>query len=208
MTISGSDGKFHSSLQKPVGITRNEADRRRVHMVMMPPVRRLMTLVVALTACVVLAAGCFSSQTASRRPSTTLPTPACTSYTAEATRLTVTAFLDAYNAGAPDVTDRFIAPAEQFQWYGAPGRQFPDDPVATDRATLPAYFASQHAKGDKLELKSFSWSSITYQINGGVANFGYTLIHRVAGGAARDAPGKGALACASGKIAVWLISSW
>jgi hypothetical protein len=165
----------------------------------------------ALTACVVLGMGCSSSQTAaSPSPSATpipLPTAACNRYTAEATQLVITAFLDAYNAGAPDVTDRFIAPAEQFQWYGAPGRQFPDDPVSTDRATLPAYFAAQHAKGDKLGLKSFSYSGITYQINGGVANFGYTLLH-TAGGAAHDAPGKGALACASGKIAVWLISSW
>jgi len=77
-----------------------------------------------------------------------------------------------------------------------------------DRGTLPAYFAAQHAKGDKLALKSFSYSGITYQINGGAANFGYTLIHTVASGEAHDAPGKGALACVSGKIAVWLISNW
>src|SRR2546425_615303 len=147
------------------------------------------------------------------RPSATLspaPTPACNRYTAEPTRLVITAFLDAYDAGAPDVTERFIAPAEEFQWYGAPGRQFPDDPASMDRETLPAYFAAQHAKGDKLELKSFSFSGILYnqQINGGAANFGCTLIHTAAGSTARDAPGKGALACASGKIAVWLISSW
>jgi hypothetical protein len=61
-----------------------------------------------------------------------------------ATRLVIIAFLDAYNAGAPDVTDRFIATAEQSPWFGAPGRQFPDDPVSTDRAALPAYFASAH----------------------------------------------------------------
>lgn len=175
--------------------------------------RRLIALVAALTACVVPGLGCSSSPLIRPPPSATLspaPTAACNGYTPDATRLVITAFLDAYNAGAPDVTDRFIAPAEQFQWYGAPGRQFPDDPVSTDRATLPAYFAAQHDKGDKLELKSFSYSGITYreQINGGVANFGYTLIHTAAGSAARDAPGKGALACASGKIAVWLISSW
>ena len=132
----------------------------------------------------------------------------CSQYAPDPTRRVITAFLDAYNAGAPDVTDRFIAPAGQFQWYGAPGRQFPDDPVSTDRATLPAYFAAQHAKGDRLELKSFSSSGTTHQIDGGVSNFGYTLIHTTAGGAPHDAPGKGALACASGKIAVWLISSW
>jgi len=192
-------------------MTRNEMDRWVVHMVTMSRARRLMALVAALIVCMVLDVGCSSSQTTSPSPSATrtpLPTAACYRYTPEATQLVITAFLDAYNAGAPDVTDRFIAPAEQFQWYGAPGRQFPDDPVSTDRGTLPAYFADQHAKGDKLELKSFSYSSISYQINGGVANFGYTLIHTVAGSAAHDAPGKGALACASGKIAVWLISSW
>ena len=98
----------------------------------------------------------------------------------------------------------------EFQWYGAPGREFPDDPVSTDRSTLPSYFVAQHAKGDRLELKSFSYSAVTYSsdIPAGAENFGYTLIHRVANGPAHDAPGKGAVSCKSGKIAVWLISSW
>src|SRR5690349_2036673 len=117
----------------------------------------------------VLGVGCSSSQASPRLSATVsaAPTAACNRYTPEATRLVIVAFLDAYNAGAPDVTDRFIAPGDQFQWYGAPGRQFPDDPVSTDRATLSAYFAAQHAKGDRLELKSFSYSSVTNQINGG-----------------------------------------
>ena len=177
----------------------------------MPAARRLIALVATLAACVLLGVGCSSSQSVNTRPSVSLspaPTAVCSQYAPDPTRRVITAFLDAYNAGAPDVTDRFIAPAGQFQWYGAPGRQFPDDPVSTDRATLPAYFAAQHAKGDRLELKSFSSSGTTHQIDGGVSNFGYTLVHTTAGGSAHDAPGKGALACASGKIAVWLISSW
>src|SRR6266849_7339362 len=154
---------------------------------------RVMAVGAGLTVGGALVTGCSPSATTSSSPSARVaaaPTAPCDAFTAETTRLVVAAFLDAYNAGAPDVADRFIAPAEQFQWYGAPGRQFPDDPASTDRATLPAYFGGQHAKGDKLELKSFSYSSITNQINGGVANFGYTLIHTVAGGAAHDAPGK------------------
>jgi len=153
------------------------------------------------------------SPSPSGRPSalaTPLATPPCNPFTPEATRQAVVAFLDAYNAGAPDITDRFIAPADQFQWYGAPGRQYPEDPTSTDRGTLPAYFAAQHDKGDRLELKAFSYSGITYtnQIAGGAANFGYTLIHSTGGSTPRDAPGKGAISCRSGKLAVWRISSW
>jgi hypothetical protein len=125
-------------------------------------------------------------------------------YTAEATGLIITAFLDAYNAGAPDITDRFLAAAGEFQWHGAPGRQYPDDPASKDRGTLPAYFAARHAKGDRLELKNFNYVGV----KSGVVNFGYTLTHTVAGGTAREAPGKGALSCASGKIMVWRISTW
>ena len=153
------------------------------------------------------------SSSPSGRPSalaTPLATPPCNPFTPEATRQAVVAFLDAYNAGAPDITDRFIAPADQFQWYGAPGRQYPEDPTSTDRGTLPAYFAAQHDKGDRLELKAFSYSGITYtnQIAGGAANFGYTLVHSTGGSTPRDAPGKGAISCRSGKLAVWRISSW
>ena len=153
------------------------------------------------------------SPSPSARPSalaTPLATPPCNPFTPEATRQAVVAFLDAYNAGAPDITDRFIAPADQFQWYGAPGRQYPEDPTSTDRGTLPAYFAAQHDKGDRLELKAFSYSGITYtnQIAGGAANFGYTLVHSTGGSTRRDAPGKGAISCRSGKLAVWRISSW
>jgi hypothetical protein len=75
---------------------------------------------------------------------------------------------------------------------------------------LPAYFAAQHARGDRLELKTFSGSSITYNpsIPGGEADFGYTLSHSVGGSTPNEAPGKGAIACTSAKIAVWRISSW
>ncbi len=44
-------------------------------------------------------------------------------------------------------------------------------------------------------------------IPGGAANFGCTRIHSVSGGTPHDAPGKGAVACTSGTIAVWRISS-
>jgi hypothetical protein len=172
---------------------------------------RVVALAAVLTAGGALVSGCSPSATTSSSPSTrvsTAPTAPCNTFTAETTRLVVAAFLDAYNAGTPDVTDRFIAPVDQFQWYGAPGRQFPVDPASTDRGTLPAYFAAQHAKGDRLDLKDFSYSGITNGETTGYANFGYTLVHSVGGGARRDAPGKGAIACRTGKIAVWRISSW
>jgi hypothetical protein len=180
--------------------------------------KRIGPLVVAvLTVGGVLVGGCSPTATISPSPSekpsaalTPVPSPPCNPFTPEATRQVVVAFLDAYNTGAPDIADRFIAPADQFQWYGAPARQYPEDPASTDRGTLAAYFAAQHTKGDRLELKTFSYSGITYtpQIVGGAANFGYTLIHSVGGSAPHDAPGKGAVACRSGKLAVWLITSW
>jgi hypothetical protein len=80
--------------------------------------------------------------------------------------------------------------------------------VSTDRGTLPAYFAAEHANGDRLELKDFNYTGTNSAIEGGAADFGFTLMHTVSGGPAHDAPGKGTLACASGKIAVWRISSW
>ena len=172
---------------------------------------RVMALAAGLTVGGALLTGCSPSATTSSSPSARVaaaPTAPCDTFTAETTRLVVAAFLDAYNAGAPDVTDRFVAPADQFQWYGAPGRQFPADPASTDRGTLPPYFAAQHAKGDRLDLKVFSYSGITNGETTGYANFGYTLIHTVAGGAPHDAPGKGAIACRTGKIGVWRISSW
>lgn len=135
---------------------------------------------------------------------------ACASFTPDATRSVITAFLTAYNAGAPDVTDRYIAPVGQFQWYGSPDRPFPESPASTDRSSLPTYFADQHSKGDRLELKDFSWNSAQYyaDIHGWAVNFGYTLIHTIAGANPHAAPGKGALSCSSGKIMVWLIESW
>ena len=163
-----------------------------------------------ITAFLLFGSACSSSPTATSKPSavvSSVPTRACDRYGAEATRKVITGFLDAYNAGASDITERFIAPAGQFMWYGAPGRQYPDDDVSIDRGSLPDYFAAQHSKGDTLQLKVFDFSGITYRETG-FANFGYTLIHAVAGGKPHDAPGKGALACGSGKIAVWRIDSW
>ncbi len=77
------------------------------------------------------------------------------------------------------------------------------DPASEDRGTLPAYFAAQHAKGDRLELKNFNYTGVSSDVH-----FGFALTHTVAGGAAHDAPGKCALSCASGKIVVWRISTW
>jgi hypothetical protein len=138
------------------------------------------------------------------------PTPPCEQYSPQVTQLIITAFLGAYNSGAPEITDQFIAPVPEFQWYGVPGRQFPDDAASTDRGSLPAYFAAQHTRGDRLELKDFSYNSVSYDqaLNGAAVNFGYTLIHTFGGGSPHAAPGKGALACDSGKIAVWRIESW
>src|SRR5207302_10458349 len=61
------------------------------------------------------------SPSPSGRPSaspTPTPTPPCNPFTLEASKQVVLAFLDAYNAGSPDTTDRFIAPAGEFNGMG------------------------------------------------------------------------------------------
>lgn len=171
---------------------------------------------VALLGCLTVAAGCTSNQAVNPSPSPAKlspaprPTPPCNAYTPDSVRGVVTAFLAAYNAGSPAITDDYIAPADEFQWYGAPDRPFPSDPNSTDRSTLPGYFAAEHAKGDHLDLKSFSYNGVTSNsaLPSGAENFGYTLVHKIGNGPPRDAPGKGAVACGSGKIAVWLIFRW
>jgi hypothetical protein len=143
--------------------------------------------------------------------SSAVPTPKpCDPYSAERTRQVITAFLSAYNAGTPDITDRFIAPAGEFQWYGAPDRVFPDNPASIDRTTLPTYFAAEHARGERLELRDFSINGPKYNpdIHDWILNFGYTLTHTVSGANPNPAPGKGALGCTSGKFVLWLIDSW
>ena len=173
---------------------------------------RLAFLAASAALLVALVAGCDSNNAVSQHSSpspTPRATPTCNNYTADSTKQIVADFLAAYDAGASNLTDKFIAPAGEFQWYGAPGRPYPSDPASTDRSTLPGYFAAQHAKGDRLGLKSFSYSGVTYSaIRTGAQNFGYTLVHSVADGSSHDAPGKGAVSCKSGKIAVWLIFSW
>jgi hypothetical protein len=135
---------------------------------------------------------------------------ACAAYTPDATNTLITAFLTAYNDGAPDITDRYIAPAGQFQWFGAPDRPFPEGSASTDRASLPAYFAEERTKGHRLTLTGLNWNSAKYyrDIQGWAVNFDFTLMHTIAEGTPHVAAGKGALSCSSGKIMVWLIESW
>ncbi len=143
--------------------------------------------------------------------SSAVPTPGpCGTYTTERTRQVITAFLGAYNAGTPDITDRFIAPAGEFQWYGAPDRVFPDNPASMVRETLQTYFAAEHARGERLELRDFSFNGPKYDpdIHDWTLNFGYILTHTVRGANPNPAPGKGALGCTSGKILLWRIDSW
>ena len=172
---------------------------------------RLVILAASVALLVGFAAGCDSNQAVSHHSPaspTARASPPCNGYTADSTHQIVIRFLEAYDAGLPEITDKFMAPSAEFQWYGAPGRSYPGDPASTDRSTLPTYFATQHANGDYLSLKSFSYSGVTYSaIPTGAENFGYTLVHHVANGPSHDAPGKGAVSCKSGKIAVWLIFS-
>jgi hypothetical protein len=82
--------------------------------------------------------------------------------------------------------------------------------LSGNRETLPTYFAAEHARGERLELRDFSFLGPRYyrDIPDWMLGFGYTLTHTVRGANPNPAPGKGTLGCTSGKIVVWLINSW
>jgi hypothetical protein len=79
-----------------------------------------------------------------------------------------------------------------------------------DRETLPTYFAAEHARGERLELRDFSFNGPKYlpDIHDLILNFSYTLTHTIRAANPNPAPGKGALGCRSGKIVLWRIDSW
>jgi hypothetical protein len=115
---------------------------------------------------------------------------------------TIEDFLQAYNAGAPDIVDRFIASTVMFKWYGDPVRRFPE---SMDRGSLGAYLRQRHTLGEQLKLGRFRFNGVG---NGGYGNFECTLERSGSVEEPRQVDGKGAVDCISGKIAVWWIDSW
>jgi len=119
-----------------------------------PGVRgRSLLVLVLLTACSGTSPGATS--TPKTTPSRTPVTAANAACAPAAVRTFVTSFLSAYNAGAPDIVQRFIAPKPDFQWFGQPDRPFPSETGdAQNLDTLSAYLAKRHRLGDHFALST------------------------------------------------------
>jgi hypothetical protein len=132
---------------------------------------------------------------------TTSPNAACSP---PAVRTFVASFLEAYDAGSPDIVDRFIASGGQFQWFAQPDRPFPSTSGdARNRATLASYLAKRHRLGDHYTLSTLK---VGDQIDSsGNRGFSIQMVLRRPGRPPRQYGGKGALTCDSGRLAVWLI---
>lgn len=104
-------------------------------------------------------------------------------------------FLDAYNDGESDLTERFFTTPERFQWYSERPQRLND--AAFDRSTLDAYLAMRHAEGDRLDLYGFDYNG--YRAEDRTGHFSF-VVSRSDG---TTAMGKGAIDCDTGKIMVW-----
>lgn len=161
----------------------------------------LSAMAVALVAC----ASTTDDHGGRRTPSSPRATPAASLATVcqgDTVQRTVEDFLQAYNAGAPDIVDRFIAPTVRFKWYGDPVRGFPE---SMDRGSLGAYLHQRHTLGEQLTLGRIrfngrrKWWLREFRVHPGEIGWVEEL---------RQVDGKGAVDCISGKIAVWWIDSW
>jgi hypothetical protein len=107
-------------------------------------------------------------------------------------RSAVTRFVAAFNAGQGA---RSFAREPDFRWYStdAPGKRFL--PIASDRGSLPRYFARRHARGERLALTSMQVNSNTDAQPKPYGNFDYRLVRSADDLPATDYRGKGALHC-------------
>jgi len=101
-------------------------------------------------------------------------------------------FLSSYNAGQPQLVDRFFAPVPAFRWYSEPPMRLGEAAYARD--TLEGYLARRHAEGDHLTLVSVKLSGTRL----GVGNFGF-VVRR----SATELSSKGAVQCADHLFVVW-----
>ena len=112
-------------------------------------------------------------------------------------RSTVGRFVAAHNAGDGRRLDRVFAPEPDFRWYStdAPGKRLL--PAAADRASLSRYFASRHARHERLRLTSLrvNGNTIAAGTLKSYGNFQFTLERKASDLPATDYQGKGALHC-------------
>jgi hypothetical protein len=139
----------------------------------------------------------------SRPPSTAEQPTLCTASEVETL---VRRFIDAFNGGDSLALDALFA-RDEFEWYStdAPGERF--TPLANDRASLVPYFATRHALGEQLTLRSFRFNGNS----GGppYGNFEYGLTRSADDLQPTPYHGKGAALCYRTRpdlIFVWSMS--
>lgn len=113
----------------------------------------------------------------------------------ESVRSTVESFVEAYNKSEPDLTERFFAGEDRFQWYSEhPDRMSEDE---TGRATLDSYLAQRQDEGGRLRLVELNYNGFRAEDQTGHFDF-VGLRNDI-----EEVSGKGAIDCRSGGIMVW-----
>jgi hypothetical protein len=116
--------------------------------------------------------------------------------TASSVRATAESFFADYNAGEPDLIDRYIAASPPFQWYSDPRGRLQHE--AYVRTTLGSFFSARRAEGDRLIV-----DEIRYQEG---PNFHGRLLRSSREDPTQSVPFKGAIDCATGRIMVLSIA--
>jgi hypothetical protein len=123
--------------------------------------------------------------------------------TADEVEMLVRRFTDAFNTGDLRALDAVFAREPEFEWYStdAPGERL--QASAFDRSSLMPYFASRHAAGERLALRSFKFNGNSSTPYG---NFEYGLTRSATELKPTPYYGKGAAFCyhtRSDVIFVW-----
>lgn len=158
----------------------------------------------AMTAVLLATVGCGGNAEANppaHAATTTSATVTATPCVSEEVRRLIVGFFEAFNRGEAARLDRLFAPGSSFEWYStdAPGARL--NSAAFDRKTLVHYFAARHARGERLELRTFKFNGYS----DGYGHFEYGLVRSADDLAPANYYGKGAAICSDGAdvIAAW-----
>jgi hypothetical protein len=118
---------------------------------------------------------------------------------AEASTRVLADFLAALNRGEDSLVERFLTTSDSWIWWRDPEHM--TDPVPY--AQLSAYFASLQNAGTTLELSSLRLTS--YRTSPPLGQFAFRVTR---GGSSLVGFGKGAVDCATGRLALVTIDTW